>query len=112
MRVLVGCEESQAVTKEFRKLGYNAYSCDLLPESGGHPEWHIQGDIFKVIENHPEIEMGRDKSEILISAQGEEAFTRTAKQMADAQIAGYITHNYISDELINSFTNTEENAQN
>jgi len=48
-RVLVGCEESQAVTKEFRRLGHEAYSCDLLPCSGGHPEWHYQTDIFEVI---------------------------------------------------------------
>ena len=49
MRVLVGCEESQAVTKEFRRLGHEAFSCDILPCSGGHPEWHYQKDIFEVI---------------------------------------------------------------
>ena len=49
MKILVGCEESQAVTIELRKLGHEAYSCDLLPCSGGHPEWHYQEDIFKVI---------------------------------------------------------------
>ena len=49
MKILVGCEESQAVTIELRKLGHEAYSCDLLPCSGGHPEWHFQKDIFEVI---------------------------------------------------------------
>ena len=49
MRVLVACEESQAVTIELRKLKHEAYSCDLLPCSGGHPEWHYQTDVFKVI---------------------------------------------------------------
>ena len=49
MRVLVACEESQATTKEFRKLGHEAFSCDLLPCSGGHPEWHYQQDVFEVI---------------------------------------------------------------
>jgi len=49
MRILVACEESQAVTKEFRKLGHEAFSCDLLPCSGGHPEWHLQQDVFEVI---------------------------------------------------------------
>ena len=49
MRVLIGCEESQAVCKEFRALGHEAYSCDLLPCSGGHPEWHYQGDVYKFI---------------------------------------------------------------
>ncbi len=50
MRILVACEESQAITKEFRKLGHEAFSCDLLPCSGGHPEWHYQQDVFEVIE--------------------------------------------------------------
>jgi len=49
MKVLIACEESQAVCKEFRLLGHDAYSCDLLPCSGGHPEWHIQGDVFKIL---------------------------------------------------------------
>lgn len=44
MRVLVACEESQAVTKELRRLGHEAYSCDIQPCSGGHPEWHLQVD--------------------------------------------------------------------
>jgi site-specific DNA-cytosine methylase len=47
MKVLIACEESQAITKEFRKLGVEAYSCDILACSGGHPEWHIQGDAIK-----------------------------------------------------------------
>lgn len=47
MRILVACEESQAVTKELRKLGHEAYSCDIEPCSGGHPEWHIQDDAIK-----------------------------------------------------------------
>ena len=50
MKILVGCEESQAVTKELRKLGHEAYSCDILPCSGGRPEWHIQGDIIEQLD--------------------------------------------------------------
>jgi len=49
MRVLIACEESQAVCIEFRKRGHEAYSCDIQPCSGGHPEWHYQEDVFKVI---------------------------------------------------------------
>lgn len=49
MRVLVACEESQAVTKEFRKLGHEAYSCDIIPCSGSHPEWHIQQDVTPLL---------------------------------------------------------------
>jgi hypothetical protein len=48
-RVLVACEESQAVTIELRRLGIEAYSCDVLPCSGGHPEWHIQGDVLPIL---------------------------------------------------------------
>lgn len=47
MRVLVACEESQAVCKSFRGNGHEAYSCDIEPCSGGHPEWHIQDDVLK-----------------------------------------------------------------
>ena len=50
MRVLVACEESQEVCKVFRELGHEAFSCDILPCSGGHPEWHIQEDVIKVLE--------------------------------------------------------------
>ena len=50
MRVLVACEESQTITKEFRALGHEAYSCDLLECSGGHPEWHLQGDVFLYVD--------------------------------------------------------------
>lgn len=49
MRVLVACEESQAVCKAFRQLGHEAYSCDIQPCSGGHSEWHIQGDALPII---------------------------------------------------------------
>jgi hypothetical protein len=49
MNVLVACEESQAVTIELHRLGHNAFSCDVLPCSGGHPEWHIQGDVLPLI---------------------------------------------------------------
>ena len=45
MRILVACEESQAVTKELRALGHEAFSCDIEPCSGGHPEWHFQQDV-------------------------------------------------------------------
>lgn len=49
MKILVACEESQAVTTEMRKLGHEAYSCDLQEPSGGHPEWHIHGDVLDVL---------------------------------------------------------------
>ena len=49
MRVLVACEESQAVTKEFRRLGHEAYSCDVIDQSGGHPEWHIMQNVLPLL---------------------------------------------------------------
>lgn len=50
MKVLIACEESQEVCKAFRVLGYEAYSCDVQEPSGGHPEWHILGDVLNAIE--------------------------------------------------------------
>lgn len=52
MKVLVACEESQRVCIEFRKLGHEAYSCDIEPCSGGHWEWHIQDDVSGYINGH------------------------------------------------------------
>ncbi len=49
MNILVACEESQAVTIELRKLGHNAFSCDIIECSGGHPEWHIQQDVLPLL---------------------------------------------------------------
>lgn len=49
MKVLVACEESQAVTKELRALGHEAFSCDVLECSGGHPEWHLQQDVTELL---------------------------------------------------------------
>ena len=49
MKVLVACEESQAVTKELRNLGHEAYSCDIEECSGGHPEWHIKDDVLPLL---------------------------------------------------------------
>lgn len=49
MKILVACEESQAVTKELRRLGHEAYSCDIVECSGGHPEWHIMQDVLPLL---------------------------------------------------------------
>lgn len=49
MKILVACEESQAVTIELRKLGHEAYSCDILESSGGYPEWHLQQDVLPLL---------------------------------------------------------------
>ena len=49
MKILVACEESQAVTIELRKLGHEAYSCDIVEQSGGHDEWHIKEDVIPLL---------------------------------------------------------------
>lgn len=49
MKILVACEESQAVTIELRRLGHEAYSCDILPPSGEHREWHVMGDVLPLL---------------------------------------------------------------
>jgi hypothetical protein len=52
MKILVACEESQAVTKELRRLGHEAYSCDIIGQSGGHDEWHIRGDVLPLLNGY------------------------------------------------------------
>lgn len=52
MKVLIACEESQRVCIEFRKLGHEAYSCDIEPCSGGHPEWHIHTDVLPLLDGN------------------------------------------------------------
>lgn len=49
LRILVACEESGIVTECFRKLGHYAYSCDILPTSGSHPEWHLQQEVIPLL---------------------------------------------------------------
>lgn len=57
MRILCACEESQAVCLAFREKGHEAYSCDILPCSGGHPEWHLQGYLEDIIGSGEEWDM-------------------------------------------------------
>lgn len=54
MNVLIACEESQRVCEQFRIKGHNAFSCDILNCSGGHPEWHIKGDVIPLLNGHCE----------------------------------------------------------
>lgn len=54
MKLLIACEESQAVCRAFRERGHEAYSCDILPCSGGHPEWHIMQDVLPLLDGNCE----------------------------------------------------------
>lgn len=56
MKILVACEESQAITQEMRRLGHEAYSCDIQECSGGHPEWHVMGDALRLINGRCEFQ--------------------------------------------------------
>lgn len=51
-KILLACEESQAVTKQFRLLGHEAFSCDIEPCGGSNPEWHLQQDVLPLLKNH------------------------------------------------------------
>ena len=65
MKVLVACEESQEVCKAFRTRGHEAYSCDLQECSGGHPEWHIQGDCLPLLNGNCDfVTCGGDRTTI------------------------------------------------
>ena len=57
LKVLVACEESQRVCSAFRQLGHEAYSCDIIEPSGGHPEWHVLGDVLPLLEREREREI-------------------------------------------------------
>lgn len=67
MKVLVACEESQAVTIELRRLGHEAYSCDIVEPSGGHPEWHIQQDVRSLLDGYTQF-ITRDNTEHYIES--------------------------------------------
>lgn len=65
MKVLVACEESQVMCKAFRDKGHEAYSCDIIECSGGHPEWHIKGDVLEIL--NPMIEYAQNNVYEIIS---------------------------------------------
>ena len=69
MKILVACEESQAVTKELRKLGHEAYSCDVVDCSGGKPEWHIKQDVLPFIKDKSKLDLWSKEFFIEITKQ-------------------------------------------
>ena len=56
MNILLACEESQAVCKAYREKGHNAFSCDIIECSGGHPEWHIKQDVLPLLNGNCEFQ--------------------------------------------------------
>ena len=65
MNVLVACEESQRVCGAFREKGHNAFSCDIVPCSGGHPEWHICGDVLPLLNGNRDFRTMDDEMHII-----------------------------------------------
>lgn len=63
MDILVACEESQRVCIAFREKGHRAFSCDLEPCSGGHPEWHVQGDVLPLLNGNCEFTLANGERE-------------------------------------------------
>ena len=66
MKILVACEESQNVTKELRALGHEAYSCDIIDQSGGHPEWHIKHDVLPLLNGDCEFTTTDGKKHVIV----------------------------------------------
>ena len=66
MKILVACEESQNVTKELRTLGHEAYSCDIIDQSGGHSEWHIMQDVIPLLNGNCEFITTDEKKHVIV----------------------------------------------
>ena len=73
MNVLIACEESQTACIEFRKRGHRAFSCDLQDCSGGHPEWHVKGDVLPLLNGN-------------CTFQTSDTHTHTERQMGSAYL--------------------------
>lgn len=76
MNVLVACEESQEVCKAFRARGHTAFSCDIIPCSGGHPEWHIQADAREIIKLPWDLIIAHPPCTFLSCAGAERVFSK------------------------------------
>jgi len=83
MRILIACEESQIVCKAFRAKGHEAYSCDVLLCSGGHPEWHIQDDVLKHLDDGWDMMIAHPPCTHL-AVSGARWFKEKRKEQADA----------------------------
>lgn len=88
LRVLVACEESQAVCKAFRAKGHEAYSCDILPCSGGHPEWHIQGDVLEQLDKGWDLMIAHPPCTYLSNAGAVHYYGKKAKNVEERKAKG------------------------
>ena len=93
MKILIACEESQVVCKAFREKGHEAYSCDILPCSGGHPEWHIQGDVLPLLEQEWDLMIAHPPCTYLSNAGigwfNEEKYGDKARKRKELRLEAY-----------------------
>lgn len=89
MRVLVACEESQRVCIAFRNKGHEAYSCDIQDCSGGHPEWHIKGDVLQIIKDGWDLMIAHPPCTYLTNAGAVHYFGKKAKNIEERKIKGF-----------------------
>ena len=83
MRVLIACEESQTVCLAFRTLGHEAYSCDIQECSGGHPEWHIHGDVIEQLDKGWDMMIAHPPCTYLTNAGAVHYYGKKAKNVQD-----------------------------
>ena len=93
-RGLIACEESQAVTKEMRALGIEAYSCDIEPPSGGHPEWHIQGDVTPLLGQEWDMIIAFPPCTYLTNAGAKHYYGKKAKNVEERKRKGYAARDF------------------
>lgn len=93
-RVLVACEESQAVTIELRSLGIEAYSCDILACSGGHPEWHIQGDVLPLLNQEWDMIIAFPPCTYLTNAGAVHYYGKKAKNVEERKKKGFAARDF------------------
>lgn len=87
-KILVACEESQAVTIELRALGIEAYSCDIEPCSGFHPEWHIQGDVTPLLDKDWDMIIAFPPCTYLTNAGAVHYYGKKAKNVEERKAKG------------------------
>src|SRR3990167_10550087 len=89
MKILVACEESQTVCKAFRAKGHKAYSCDILPPSGGKPEWHIQDDVLKHLNEGWDLMIAHPPCTYLTNAGAVHYYGKKAKNIEERKEKGF-----------------------
>lgn len=96
MKILIACEESQRVCEAFRKKGHEAFSCDILPCSGGHPEWHIQDNVLNHLEENWDMMIAHPPCTHLAVSGAAWFKNKQNEQMAALRFVRYLLNSSIS----------------